>query len=60
MATRAQREAERRRRQAAGLDTSDAAITAAVGALDTSSYTSSCNSSSSGSSYSSDSGSSCF
>ena len=34
MATRAQRDAEKRRRQAAGQDYSDAAITAAIGALD--------------------------
>lgn len=37
MATRARRDEERRRRQAAGLDWSDTAITGAVGALDTSS-----------------------
>lgn len=37
MATRARREEERARRRAAGLDYSDAAITAAVGSLDTSS-----------------------
>lgn len=58
MATRAQRDAERRRRQAAGLDTSDTAITAAIGALDTSYTTSSSDSGSSCTSYSSDCGTS--
>lgn len=47
MATRARREEEARRRRAAGLDYSDAAITAAVGALDTTSYSSSYDSGSS-------------
>lgn len=56
MATRARREQERDRRKAAGLDYSDAAINAAVGALDSSS--SSYGSSSNCGSGSSDSGSS--